>query len=157
MGVGMRKVVVSGCVVAVLGAGIALPVGVASAAVHVQKVKPFVITKIKPNPVKLTITGTTGTTTATTKVHWKGTATFPMTLTATPEPGCTTSSGGFTFTCNPHSITYASGSKNLVYSATCSVSSTSAGSHSGVWDLTITDANGRSTPAMALTENCSWG
>jgi len=153
----MRKLFVAGCLVASLGTGLTVHAGVAAAATHAAKAKPFVIHKIKPNPVQLTISGTTGSTTATTKVHWKGTASFPLTLTATPAPGCSTSSGGFTFTCNPHTVIYRTGSHALVYTAACGVTSSSAGSHTSVWEITLRDAGGHTTPAVALTESCKWG
>lgn len=114
--------------------------------------KPFTLTKVTPDPVVLKIKSTPGSTTKEVKIHWKGTATFPLTLTVTPEPGCTTSN----FTCNSSSQTYTSGTHTLVRNSVCSIPTAGSGSHTGTWDYQLVDANGQTTAAVPVTETCSW-
>ena len=146
---------------AILVLGAAVQVGLASGAEAV-KPKPFVITKITPsNQVTITIPGLVGAGSPkkTQKIHWSGTAVFPLTVTVTPEPTCSTVTP-FNFTCNTHTQVFASGTKALSLSPTfwyCTVNATSAGSHTGIWDLTITDANGQVTASVPDTEICQWG
>jgi hypothetical protein len=115
--------------------------------------KPFAITKVTPNPEVLKVKTIPGTASKDVKVHWQGTAVFPITLNVTPEPGCSTS----TFTCNPSSTTFASGSKILVRTSTCSINAgTAPGTFTGKFDYQLVDANGQTTASVPETYTCTW-
>jgi hypothetical protein len=132
--------------------GLALQIGGAQGA-GAAKVKPFVLTKVTPNPEILKVKTTPGTATKDVKVHWKGTAVFPLTLNVTPEPGCSTPN----FTCYTSSTTYASGSHALVRTSTCDINGASPpGSFTGKFDYQLVDANGQTTAAFPETYTCTW-
>jgi hypothetical protein len=135
-----------------IGVVVGLQFGTVSGA-FAGKPKPFKITKATPNPVTLTIPSTPGSASGNITIKWKGTAAFPITANLTPAPGC--SSGGFT--CSPGSTTFASGKKKLVWvdGNNCSISAGS-GTHTGTWDLSLTDANNRTTPSIDYVVTCTW-
>ena len=94
-----------------------------------------------------------GTASKVVKVHWKGTAAFPITLYVTPEPGCSTA----TFTCNPATVTYTSGGHALPRTSSCMINAgTAPGSFTGMFDYQLVDANGQTTGIVAETYTCNW-
>jgi hypothetical protein len=136
-------------VTAVFAAGLQIATATSSFA---YAPKPFQLTKVTPDPEILNVKSLPGTATKVVKVHWKGTAAFPITLHITPEPGCSTSF----FTCYPTTVTYTSGTHALPRTSTCTINAGPSGSFTGRFDYQLVDANGQTTGIVAETYTCNW-
>ncbi|MGO8873686.1 MAG: hypothetical protein ACLQPH_20250 [Acidimicrobiales bacterium] len=153
----MRSKVLRGCSALVVAIGLATVVQIATfgSASATPKPKTFEITKVTPNPTDLVVTTIPGSARKTIKVKWKGTAVFPIKVNTIPAPGC----GTATFTCNPSSVTVASGGHTLklVNAAGCTINAgSSPGSAGGTIYFQLVDAHGRTTAEFPTTYLCTW-
>jgi hypothetical protein len=116
------------------------------------------IESLSPPAVSVTIPGDSGSAGATQTVNWEGTATFPITVNTVPEPGNCPTSG--TLHCAPSSETFVSGGNSLTLDASfwnCSINASTPGSFTGVFNVSLTAANGITSPPVPVTWTCSWG
>jgi hypothetical protein len=142
----MTRVVVS---IAAIGLALALQ---ASTSVVAGASTPLTITGVSPNPVVVNV-AIGGSAKTHYSVTWSGKAVFPMTMTVTPEPSCSTGS----FTCTGGSKVFTVKTRTLSTKYSCSINAgSSPGSNNGTWDIKLTDSAGHISPIFSVVETCNW-
>jgi hypothetical protein len=133
--------------------------GAAAGPAIAKKPKTFALLKVSPEHITVKVAGSGyAQPKKPWKVKWSGTPTFPITVNITPEPGhCPTET---TFHCSPGTDTINSSSgESAELSAAdwgCTVAGGAPFTFTGIFDVSLTDADNETTNSLPVEWNCIW-
>jgi hypothetical protein len=134
-------------------------IGLAAGPAVAKKPKTFALLEVSPKRIKVKVAGSGyGEPKKPWKVKWSGTPTFPITVNITPEPGhCPTDTP---LHCSPgtDTITDTSAESAELSPADwgCSAPGGEPFTFTGIFDVSLTDADNETTNALPVEWTCDW-